>query len=116
MYGRRKTGKTFLLRNCAGASVYVTVGRSGSCLVEEEGGEPRVASLEEGVRVALRAVESGSTAVIDEFQRLPEEYWDLSAVSRARGRGRLILCGSSLGVASKVLDRRSPLLGLFRAL
>jgi len=74
VYGRRKTGKTFLLRNCAGASVYVTVGRSGSCLVEEEGGEPRVASLEEGVRVALRAVESGSTAVIDEFQRLPEEY------------------------------------------
>jgi hypothetical protein len=37
VYGRRKTGKTFLLRNCAGASVYVTVGRSGSCLVEEEG-------------------------------------------------------------------------------
>jgi hypothetical protein len=111
VYGRRKTGKTFLLRSCAGASVYVTVGRSGSCVVEE--GEPRVASLEEGVKAALRAVESGFTAVIDEFQRLPEEYWDLLAVSRARGGGRLILCGSSVGVASKVFDRRSPLLGLF---
>jgi len=113
VYGRRKTGKTFLLRSCAGAAIYVTVGRSGFCLVEEVGGEPRVSSLEEGVRAALRAVESRLTAVIDEFQRLPEEYWDLVAVSRARDGGRLILCGSSLGVASRVFERRSPLLGLF---
>jgi hypothetical protein len=113
VYGRRKTGKTFLLRSCVKAAVYVTVGRSGLCLVEEEGGEPRSVSLEEGVRAALRAVESGYTAVIDEFQRLPEEYWDLIAVSRARSEGRLVLCGSSLGVVSRVFDRRSPLLGLF---
>lgn len=113
VYGRRKTGKTFLLRNCVDPSVYVTVGRSSFCLVEERGGEPRVVDLEEGLRAALRAVEGGASAVIDEFQRLPDEYWDLVAVSRARGKGRLILCGSSLGIASRVFDRRSPLLGLF---
>uniref|UniRef100_A0A7C4FEG0 ATP-binding protein n=1 Tax=Thermofilum pendens TaxID=2269 RepID=A0A7C4FEG0_THEPE len=113
VYGRRKTGKTFLLRRCVDPAVYVTIGRSGFCLVEEGGGEPRIASLEEGLKAVLHAVESGYTAVIDEFQRLPEEYWDLLAVSRARGKGRLILCGSSLGVASRVFDRRSPLLGIF---
>uniref|UniRef100_A0A7J3X5F9 ATP-binding protein n=1 Tax=Thermofilum pendens TaxID=2269 RepID=A0A7J3X5F9_THEPE len=116
VYGRRKTGKTFLLRRCVDSAVYVTIGRSGLCLVEEGDEGPRIASLEEGLKAALRAVESGYAAVIDEFQRLPEEYWDLLAVSRARGKGRLILCGSSLGVASKVFDRRSPLLGFFAPL
>ena len=69
-------------------------------------------SLKECLSNALRVLVDGGTVVIDEFQRLPEDYWDLIGVRHGEAKGRLILCGSSLGVARKVFDRRSPLLGL----
>lgn len=61
----------------------------------------------------LEALERpGSIVVIDEFQRLPEKYWNLIAVSSQENGGRLILCGSSMGILKQILDKGSPLLGI----
>ena len=47
--GRRKTGKTRLLRHCLEWRFYATVTRDGECIVGERGQAPRFASLRECV-------------------------------------------------------------------
>ncbi|MEM3078659.1 MAG: hypothetical protein QXR38_04090, partial [Nitrososphaerales archaeon] len=56
-------------------------------------------------------LDKDETVVLDEFQRLPDRFWEEIALHHPNGR--LIACGSSLGIIKKVFDRRSPLLGLF---
>ncbi len=58
----------------------------------------------------------GENVVVDEFQRLPQRYWDYLATVHSYSEGILIACGSSMSIASKVFDRRSPLLGIFQIL
>jgi len=112
VYGRRKTGKTWLLRRCLDWDLYATVTRMGECVVDT-GDSLSVVSLGECVKVILGRLRGGGSAVVlDEFQRLPERYWDLIAASSGVGEGRLVLCGSSLGISRRVLSPRSPLLGL----
>ncbi|HID41091.1 MAG TPA: ATP-binding protein [Pyrodictium sp.] len=116
VYGRRKTGKTWLLRRCVEWSLYATVARSGECILEEPGGGRRIAGLGECMDAVVDGLRRGrGTVVIDEFQRLPERYWDLLAVAGQEAEAGLIACGSSLGIATRVFDQRSPLLGLFEA-
>ncbi|MCX8181239.1 MAG: hypothetical protein N3E41_07715 [Thermofilaceae archaeon] len=112
VYGRRKTGKTFLLKRNVRWEVYYTVGRSGFGILETRSGERSVVSYKEGLEAVLDTVGRGGTAVLDEFQRSPEWTWDLISTVKDEGGGRLILCGSSLGVATRVYDRRSSLLGI----
>lgn len=111
VYGRRKTGKTFLLKRYVHWDAYYTVGRSGYGVLESRGGGSELKPYREGLKTTLDTLRNGGTVVIDEFQRLPEWAWDLVSAARGWGRGRLILCGSSTGIASRVFDRRSPLLG-----
>ena len=69
LYGRRKVGKTFLLRHFVPHDAYFSVRRDGSVLFEgppmESVGSPTL--LMERVGALLRA---GRTVVMDEFQRL----------------------------------------------
>ena len=113
LYGRRKTGKTWLLRRCSNWSLYVTVTSEGSCIVEERGGSPRLLSprqcLEDTVLPALRRP---GVVVLDEFQRLPRIHWDSLAAASWDAEASLMLCGSSMAVARTVFERHSPLLGL----
>ncbi len=75
-----------------------------------------MAGLDQCMDAVLRLLgEPGATVILDEFQRLPEEHWELLALASQDARGRLLLCGSSLGVAKKVFERKSPLLGLLSA-
>ncbi len=116
VYGRRKTGKTWLLRRCLDWDVYATATRSGECIVEKAGGVETL-PLSECLEMLLEEVKrENSVVVLDEFQRVPERLWDLIAVARHEAKGRLVLCGSSLGVSRRVFDSRSPLLGLFAPL
>ncbi len=112
VYGRRKIGKTWLLRKCLKWTLYVTVTRGGNCIVEED--NKRVfMNVEEAVEKVLENLKkSGNIVVIDEFQRLPERYWDLIAVSSQESEGLLIICGSSIGIVKQVFDKKSPLLGI----
>jgi len=111
VYGRRKTGKTFLLRRCVNWDMYVTITKTRTCIVEYNG-RVEFQDLRPCLDSALGLLARNEVVVIDEFQRLPEEYWDLIGLKHHDVAGRLILCGSSLGIARKVFDRRSPLLGL----
>lgn len=118
VYGRRKVGKTWLLRRCLKWSLYVTVTRGGTCIVERR--RDRKSRSFQGIHECVNIVveelrNEGSVVVVDEFQRLPEEYWDLIALEKEEAKGILVLCGSSMGIVDRVFDKRSPLLGVVGA-
>ena len=116
VYGRRKTGKTWLLRRCYPWSIYATVTRSGECIWEERGREPGFIGLDECVKRTITLLRrSGGGVVVDEFQRMPVKYWDLLAQVSPESERGFVACGSSMGVVGRVFDKRSPLLGLFEA-
>jgi len=114
VYGRRKTGKTWLLRRCWAWDVYITVSIDGACVVEDAKGSVHVKPVGECFRSLMQLLRHGSGVVIDEFQRLPQSYWDLLASVAADADSGLAVCGSSFRLARQVFDRRSPLLGLFQ--
>jgi len=115
VYGRRKTGKTWLLRNCVDWGLYATVTRSGECIVEDRASRRNI-GLRECLSIATKELrKQGESIVIDEFQRVPEKYWDLLAIAAQEAERGLMLCGSSLGIARRVFSERSPLLGFFEA-
>ncbi|MCD6244220.1 MAG: ATP-binding protein [Candidatus Korarchaeota archaeon] len=105
LYGRRKVGKSFLLRRLTKWDVYATITRSRAALVDGE-----LRPVEEAIRLVVKVLSSGGKAVIDEFQRLNDAHWE--RLAEVHPSGRLFLAGSSLGIVRKVFDRRSPLLGL----
>ena len=110
LYGRRKVGKTTLLRTCVPHDLYVLVGHGGGHAVVGD----EVVPVEEAVREVGAVLRRGGVAVVDEFQRLPTRYWDL--VASWSPSGVLIAAGSSYGIVHKVFDKSSPLLGLFSPL
>ncbi len=111
VYGRRKVGKTWLIRRCIDWDGYMLVTRGGGCILEVDGSTQFV-EIEDGLKKVLDIVVTGGVAIIDEFQRLPMKYWDLIGHVSQKASGRLVLCGSSHGIVKKVFDERSPLLGL----
>ncbi|MBC7092241.1 MAG: ATP-binding protein [Nitrososphaeria archaeon] len=110
VYGRRKTGKTFLLRKIFDYAHYFVISRSGYVIVEEKK-EINFMNVEEAVRKIRSLLEGNETVILDEFQRLPEKFWEALALQHPNGK--LVASGSSLGIVKRVFDRRSPLLGLF---
>ena len=109
LYGRRKVGKTFMLRNFIHHDVFVSVRRDR---ISYATGLPvtRVTSPETLVDLTGPVLRRGGTVVVDEFQRLPGSFLD--EVATFHPDGRLILSGSSLAVVSRVLGVGSPMLGL----
>ncbi len=99
------------MRRCLDWDLYVTITRTGTCIVDDKE-EVREEPLPECMKKATRYIDENKTVVIDEFQRLPENYWDMIALKRVDLHGVLVLCGSSLGIARKVFNSNSPLLGL----
>ncbi|NHV99108.1 MAG: ATP-binding protein [Thaumarchaeota archaeon] len=110
VYGRRKTGKTFLLKRVFTQSNYFMVTRSGSVAAWDENGFSHV-NPEEAVRRIGNLLRDGRVVLLDEFQRLPDKYWDSIAANHPNGR--LVASGSSLSIVRRVFERKSPLLGLF---
>lgn len=104
IYGRRKVGKTFLVRNFLKQDSYFLVKRSLSIVNEKE------YAYAEFLEKVKEVVERDKVVAIDEFQRLPSDFLD--ELARLHPKGKVVLLGSSLGIARKIFARRSPLLGL----
>jgi len=106
VYGRRKTGKSFFVKNFVKHDKYFFIGRGGKIFEENE-----AISYEVFLREVLEDLKNNKTIVIDEIQRLPEEFYDrLHAFGI---KGNLIAISSTLWIAKKLLSEKSPLLGLF---
>jgi hypothetical protein len=113
IYGRRKTGKTYMLRRTFRDAQYFMITRTGY-VIHEEGEKYTYMNVKEAIGRVGRLLNNGETVIIDEFQRLPEFLWEEIALHHPNGK--LIASGSSLGIISRVFDRRSPLLGLLSPL
>ena len=105
IYGRRKTGKTFLIENFTDYDYFFFVNRDTTVLDKITGEKY---TYKEFLTI-LRAL-MGNRIVIDEFHRLPEDFLDfLHAIGK---KGELTLVTSTLWLSKKLLSGRSPLLGL----
>jgi len=109
VYGRRKTGKTFLLRNLCKMENYFLVKRDMSIFFDEKS-----MTLEGMSRKVKELLNNGETVVIDEFQRLEESF--LEELTLLHPKGRLVVSGSSMKIVKKVFEPRSALLGFFTPL
>lgn len=106
IYGRRKTGKTFLLRHLCEFDKYYLVKKDLGILFED-----RIETTKELVKEVNDSLNEDMSVVIDEFQRLDESV--IEEIAQSHPKGRLILSGSSLRITKKVFDSKSPLLGFF---
>ena len=109
VYGRRKTGKTFLLRNFIDHDRYYLVRRDGVVVSGDE--RPvRYENINHFIDHLRSLLLDDKTVILDEFQRMPVFFQD--EISMIHPNGRLILSGSSFQMTSKVLSSSSPLLGM----
>ena len=115
VYGRRKTGKTWLLRNCVDWNLYATMIDPSECIIEYHGRQDILPSTDCINMITKKLRHTSGTIVLDEFQRLPRRYWEHLSISSHDAEANLVLCGSSLGILHEVFDRHSPLLGLLQA-
>lgn len=109
VYGRRKTGKTFLVENNLRYDLYFFVNRDRTIISKTEAKQVNYDAFLEVLRLSL---ESGKTVVVDEFHRLGDSFFDF--LHSSKKTGRLILLTSTLYFAKKLLSSNSPLLGLFK--
>lgn len=106
VYGRRKTGKSYLVENCTKYDDYFFVGRDRRIIEKVRWTEHGYDGFREILR---RGLEGGKSIVVDEFHRLGDEFLDyLHALPQ---KGQLTLVSSTLHTARMLFDRRSPLLG-----
>ena len=109
IFGRRKVGKTFLVKRTLKWDAYFLVRRDLAIIPEGREAKP-IDGLPAFYEEVKRLLREGKTVVVDEFQRLPESFLD--EVASVHPNGRLILMGSSLRVVHRVFGSGSPLLGL----
>jgi hypothetical protein len=107
IFGRRKTGKTFLVNNFIKFDEYFFVKKDRSLLSKDN----QSLSYETFIEILKRALESGKTVVIDEFHRLGEDFFDF--LHFAKKSGKVILISSTLFLSKKLISSKSALLGLF---
>jgi len=113
LYGRRKVGKTYLLKNFVRKDEYILIGREGTIWLE--GSErKKLDSFDELADHVKGQLEKGKRIVIDEFQRAPMDQMEW--ISTSHPSGQLILSGSSMSVVRKVLGTGSPILGKVKEL
>jgi len=105
VYGRRKTGKTFLVKNFAKYDEYYFVKRNKS-IIDQNNRSVEIKVFEEILRRELKK----KIIVIDEFHRLGDDFLDF--LHFLNGKGKLILISSTLWLSKKLLKNKSPILGL----
>ena len=109
IYGRRKVGKTFLIKNFLDYDVFFRVNRDGSILAEKFV-ISTINNMDDFSKAVSELLLADKKVVIDEFQRLPESV--IERISVLHPEGKVILSGSSMRVIKKLFGNKSPLLGL----
>lgn len=104
VYGRRKTGKTHLIKSFFPDLPYFFVKRDGGIFHEKR---KETINYKELIRIIE---ESKTKIIIDEFHRLPDEFLDYLHMKSFK---HIILVTSTLFLAKNLLGKRSPILGLF---
>ena len=107
VYGRRKTGKTFILNNFIKYDEYFFVKTNKNILTKDSGS----ISYETFLEILKRSLAEDKTVVVDEFHRLGGEFFDF--LHFIKKEGNLILVSSTLFLSKKIISGRSALLGLF---
>ncbi len=108
IFGRRKTGKTFLVRNFIEHDEYFFVKKDKGIVSGEADKE---IGYETFMEIVKRALSENKTIVVDEFHRLGEDF--LEFLHYTEKRGKIILISSTLNLSKKLLGNKSAILGLF---
>jgi AAA+ ATPase superfamily predicted ATPase len=108
VYGRRKTGKTFLVERFVRHDEFFFVKRDKRIVSKKDA---KTLSYDAFLAVLPRALADGKTVVVDEFQRLGDDFFDF--LHQTEKSGKLILVTSTLYLSKRLLSRRSALLGYF---
>ncbi len=104
--GRRKTGKTFFVKNFTEYDMYFFINRDRTVFTEDG----RKLSYETFFEL-VRANIGTKKIVIDEMHRLPDGFFDyLHSVGK---KGEITGVSSTLWLSQKLLGSGSPVLGLF---
>ena len=109
IYGRRKVGKTFLVKNFLKYDIYVLIKKGGGMYIEG-GPVNHLDSYQQFTEFCTTWLSENKTIVIDEFQRLPQEFLEFLQIQYPNGR--VILTGSSFHIIKDVISQKSPILGL----
>ena len=109
IFGRRKVGKTFLVKNFIEYDLYFLIKRGGGALIE---GGPlnRIDDYDLLLELIINSLKANKIVIVDEFQRLPHDF--IENLQMQHPNGKLILLGSSMHVAQNITSKNSPLLGL----
>lgn len=107
IYGRRKTGKTFLVQNFIHYDEYFFVKKDKNILTKNN----ENFSYETFLEILRRSLESNLVVVVDEFHRLGSDFFDF--LHFLNKKGKLILVSSTLFLSKKILSAQSALLGIF---
>ncbi|MDG6931753.1 MAG: ATP-binding protein [Nitrososphaerota archaeon] len=110
IYGRRKTGKTFLVENYLDYDMYFFVNRDRTIILKTEGN--RMIGYEAFIELLRVSLEANKTIVVDEFHRLGDQFFDL--LHSMKKNGSLILITSTMFLAKRLLSSGSPILGAFQ--
>ena len=108
IYGRRKTGKTFLVENFLKFDEYLFVKRDRTIFSKKDQKEITYETL---TSLLERGLSNGNTIVIDEFHRLGDDFLDF--IQYTNKKGKLILISSTLFLSKKMFTSKSPILGFF---
>jgi len=105
VFGRRKTGKTFYVREKAEYDRYFIVTRNKVLIDVDKGEEFTQKEFQKLLPILIRE----EKIVIDEFHRLDEPIF--STLQALSGKGKIVLITSSMHYFKNLI--KSPLLGLF---
>ncbi len=108
IYGRRKTGKTFLVERFVKYDDYFFVKRDRSILSKKD---DSTISYETFIEVLKRGLSENKTVIVDEFHRLGDAFFDF--IHYTKKTGKLMLLSSTLFLSKKLFSSHSPLLGFF---
>lgn len=108
VYGRRKTGKTFLVENFVHFDEYFFVKGDRTIISKNDN---KTINYDTFIEITKRALRDGKTVVVDEFHKLGRDFLDF--LHYTEKEGKLILISSTLFLSKKLFSARSPLLGFF---